>query len=64
MIDRAGFIRFIRSIIIRSKENEFIRLLATMELKSLLFLIRQLIALQITVNLATKIAYKFVKKNL
>lgn len=47
-IDRADFIPFVRSIIIRSKENEFIRLLATVELKSLLFLIRQLMALKIS----------------
>ena len=49
MIDRVDIIRFIQSIII---------LLATVELKSLLFLIRQLTALKISINLATKIAYK------
>ena len=49
MIDRVDIIRFIQSIII---------LLATVELKSLLFLIRQLTALKISINLATKIGYK------
>lgn len=49
MIDRVDIIRFIQSIII---------LLATVELKSLLFLILQLTALKISINLATKIAYK------